>query len=200
MIISLCGTPGVGKTTISNLLSKDGFKLLSLKKMIEENELYVEKDHGTSEMIVEVKDIQRALEIELKGAVDDIVVDGHLSYLSPCDLCIVLRLDPNQIGERIGKRGYSEEKVRENMEAEAVGTILIEALEQENMKTPGQNWEDLVPGGGAVFEVDTTGKKPEILYKEIESIISSYQGKRLNELSQYRPGSVDWLEVAAGWY
>ena len=54
---------------------------------------------------------------------------------------IVLRLNPNILQNRLLRRNYSEEKIHENLEAEALGVCSVEAYEHH-----GEN----------VNEIDTT--------------------------------------------
>ncbi len=68
-------------------------------------------------------------------------------------------------------RGYSKEKIGENVEAELVDVILVEALEENEN----------------VIEVDTTGKTPEEVVDEILRLIQKGVKRRV--------GIVDWSEV-----
>jgi adenylate kinase len=80
---------------------------------------------------------------------------------------------------RLKSRGYSEEKVRENIEAEALDVILVEAFE----------WCK------KVFEIDTTGKGIEETGQDIEKIIDHILSGSEEELSEYKPGSIDWIDL-----
>jgi len=68
-------------------------------------------------------------------------IEGHLSHRVDLDYCIVLRTRPEVLEKRLKKRGYSEEKIRENVEAEAMDVILSEAYQRTK-----------------VYEIDTTEK------------------------------------------
>jgi len=167
MIIAVTGTPGVGKTTVSKLLvEKLGYEYVNLR------DYALEKGIGEmkgEELEVEVDELVYNFERDFKGK--DIVVDGHLSHFLPADLVVVLRAHPRLIGERLKERGYSREKVGENVEAELVDVILVEALEENEN----------------VIEVDTTGKTPEEVVDEILGLIEKGVKKRV--------GLVDWSEV-----
>lgn len=66
-----------------------------------------------------------------------LVVDGHLSHYLPdrlLDAVVVLRLDPTRLERRLRARGYSGEKIRENLEAEALDIIWVEALRRHPRK------------------------------------------------------------------
>ncbi|AJC72374.1 kinase [Thermococcus guaymasensis DSM 11113] len=167
MIIAVTGTPGVGKTTVSKLLvEKLGYEYVNLR------DYALEKGIGEmkgEELEVEVDELVYNFERDFKGK--DIVVDGHLSHFLPADLVVVLRAHPRLIGERLKERGYSREKVGENVEAELVDVILVEALEENEN----------------VIEVDTTGKTPEEVVDEILGLIEKGVKKRV--------GLVDWSEA-----
>lgn len=199
MMIALCGTPGTGKTTLSQKLAGKGYRVVDLKELIIEKGIQTESENDEAkDIIVDLDHLEEMLKILELPEYGHLVLDGHLSYLAPFDLCIVLRLNPNEIESRLAKRGYSEEKIRENMEAEAVGSVLIEALQKDG--TDLQPPTDNIKISEKVFEFDTTGKDPDEVFNGVNDIISLFVGKRLYELSRYRPGTVDWLEVAAEWY
>ncbi len=164
MIISVTGTPGVGKTTLSKLLAKRlGYEYVSIK------EFAVEKGIGTkvgNELEIDVEKLAEAMSREFRGK--NVIIDGHLSHFVPADLVIVLRAHPRLIAERLKERGYPEEKLAENIEAEFVDVVLVEAIgENEN-----------------VLEIDTSGKEPEEVLDEVLSLIHAGIRRRV--------GVVDW--------
>lgn len=108
---------------------------------------------------------------------EQVVLEGHLSHLVSPDLAIVLRCNPRLLASRLRGRGWSEQKVRENVEAEAVDVILIEALEE----------------GVPVFEIDTTDRGIEQVGAAILEILAGKSEK-------YQPGHVDWSEEVLHWY
>ena len=167
MIIAVTGTPGVGKTTVSKLLAKKlGYEYVSLRDYAIERGIGEMKG---DELEVEVDELAYNFERDFKGK--NVVVDGHLSHFLNADLVVVLRAHPRLIGERLTERGYSREKVGENVEAELVDLILVEALEENEN----------------VIEVDTTGKTPEEVVDEILELIEKGVRRRV--------GVVDWSEV-----
>ncbi|AMQ18137.1 adenylate kinase family protein [Thermococcus peptonophilus] len=167
MIIAVTGTPGVGKTTISKLLAeKLGYEYVNLR------DYALEKGIGEmkgDELEVEVDELAYNFEKDFKGK--NVVVDGHLSHFLNANLVIVLRANPKLIAERLKERDYSREKLGENVEAELVDVILVEALEENEN----------------VIEVDTTGKTPEEVVEEILDLMQNGVKRRV--------GIVDWSEV-----
>ena len=116
---------------------------------------------------------------ELVGSDDEVtIIESHLSH-HIADIVIVLRAHPALIRERLLQRKYSEAKVRENIESEALDIILFEAVE----------WCQ------KVFEINTTYLSIEEVAQAIDEIIRSLiEGKNEETLEKYGPGSLDWSE------
>lgn len=196
MRISICGTPGVGKSTVCSCLSERGFRVVQAKDILK-GHLGGSIEYRDGEMLVDLDEAEKALSTFSDDGEGDLVIDGHLSYLADWDLCIVLRAHPAIVEERLRERGYSRAKTRENVEAEAVSAVLIEAA----MKQEERGHQDRIPRKVPVLvELDLTELSGEQACTEILAVIESFRGKRLNELEAYRPGKVDWLEVMEQWY
>ena len=116
---ALTGTPGTGKTSISKLLNH---------KVITLSDYYKDSSEGKTESGEWIIDIDRIKKNVL--ITEDSILEGHFAHeFDNIDKIIVLRCDPNVLVKRLNKRGYSKEKIRENLEAEAIGTIYSESLE-----------------------------------------------------------------------
>ena len=60
-----------------------------------------------------------------------LIFEGHLSHLCDgADKVIVLRVRPEILEKRLAERDYSQSKIRENLEAEALGVCSAEAFEK----------------------------------------------------------------------
>ena len=188
MLIGLTGTPGTGKTSVSRLLEKKrNWKVIHLNDLIKEKHLYTETDDKRDAVIADMELIRKYLQEtgdgnELKGEPGGknkvVIIESHLAH-HIADVVIVLRACPPELEMRLKTRGYSEEKIKENVEAEALDVILVEAFE----------WCE------KVFEVDTTGKSVEEVGKDIEKIIDNLLDGKEEELSEYKPGSIDWIDM-----
>lgn len=200
MMVSISGTPGVGKTTVSKELERKGWKYLDLKKIIFESGSADDVMEGKEEILVDEQGLRIYLASLDFPEEENIVLDGHLSYLATSDICIVLRMEPKALKDRLNERDYSDGKVKENMEAEAVSVILVEAVELEEERLGNMDWKQLPSGCGIVFELDTTNISEKKVLHQIMDIIDAYRGKRLNELLEYRPGRIDWLEEMVDWF
>lgn len=132
MIIAVTGTPGTGKTELAKKIAKKlKLKYLDVNKVIEENRLADSYDKKKKCKVVDVKKLNKVL-IKLMKDSKDLVIDSHLSHFLPkkyVDLCVVAKCDLKLLKKRLEKRGYSKEKIRENMDAEIFDVCLVEASE-----------------------------------------------------------------------
>lgn len=132
MILIVSGTPGTGKTTFAKKLAKEKlFKYLDVKQVIKENNLSEGYDKDRDTEIIDIKKLNKFL-IEIIKKQDNIVIDSHLSHYLPkkyVDKCYITKCPLPELKKRLEKRGYSKEKVRENLDAEIFDTCRIEALE-----------------------------------------------------------------------
>ena len=174
MIIGITGTPGTGKTLACALLGG----VLDLNELIREEGLYSGVDGTRGSLIADMDMVYDRVHEIAQGRDGNLVIEGHLSH-HVCDLAIVLRLSPDELGERLRKRGYPGAKISENAEAEAVDVILVEAVE----------WCDWV------YEIDTTGRTVEEVADVIREILDAID--RGIGIEGYEPGSVDWMGSAS---
>lgn len=126
--IALTGTPGVGKTTVAALAAKKfGWKVVDVKKWALDIGLSEDYDTQDEAHVVDVEGL--SLEKDWEGTPTvTTLYDGHLSHYMPVDVAWVIRCDPDVLRPRLQARGYKPEKVRENLEAEAIDVILQECL------------------------------------------------------------------------
>lgn len=180
MLIGLTGTPGTGKTSVSKFLErKRHWKIIHLNEMIKEEHLYTEIDVERDAVIADMELVRKRLEEIIGGKENEVIVlESHLAHYI-ADIVIVLRVCPPELERRLKARGYSEEKIRENIEAEALDVILVEAFE----------WCE------KVFEINTTGKSIEETGQDIEKIVDHILSGNEEELSEYKPGSIDWIDL-----
>ncbi len=179
MIIGITGTPGTGKTAVTKLFEKDPFyQVIHLNELIQKEKLYSEVDTERDCVVADMELTYKRV-MELQDEFYPVtIIDSHLSH-HISDIVIVLRTSPAILKTRLEKRKYSVDKVRENLEAEALDIILAEAVD----------WCE------KVFELDTTGRTVEGTLKDIERIIKGLKNSDTAELEkEYRPGSVDWSD------
>jgi len=137
--IGVIGTPGCGKTT---LCSELGLPVISLRDYAEENNCLGEigKD-GAAEIDVE------KLSTIWRNPAELTLVDGHLAHYIPVDALIVVRCDPSELQARLDNRGYSEEKIRANVEVEMLGGPWNELLDDARPIYEGTDVEAWISSG-----------------------------------------------------
>jgi adenylate kinase len=158
----ITGNPGVGKHTSAKIIAERiNAEIIDINEVaIDNNATGKKTDLGLD---VDVKRLLRLLEKLLKTK-RDLVLVGHLApyVLKPAGISLVavLRRSPYELEKTLKKRGYSVDKVRENVASEILGTSLYDSL-----KTFGKR---------KVVEFDTTGKSPE---ETVDEILAALQKK-----------------------
>ncbi len=176
MIISITGTPGVGKTSVSKYLRDKDYFVVDLHEIINKYDFVTEFDEKRDSKIVDIKKLDQYVS-ESFGDKELVFVESHLSHSLDCvDKVFLLRLHPKNLGKNLEKRGWSKEKIKENIEAEILDVILCEVADSFGEKD--------------VFEIDTTGKNIEEIGKIIIRIIEN----DFTNMKNYKIGNIDWSE------
>ena len=142
-VIFISGTPCTGKTTVANdlneYLSDNGFdsKLIKINDFAFENDLVIGEDPDKFYKVIDIDGLNDCLNEEITQISNSIlIVEGHLSHLCEgADKMIVLRLNPSILKDRLEERNYSESKIQENLESEALAVCSVEAYEIYGDKT-----------------------------------------------------------------
>ncbi|MFC3476346.1 adenylate kinase family protein [Halobacterium litoreum] len=152
MRVALTGTPGTGKTTVSELLDSD-LDVVHVNALVEDEGLYSEVDEDRDSKVADMEAVREWLAGE-----DDVLVESHLAHLVDVDRVVVLRCAPDELETRLTERGESPRKAEENAESEALDVILSEAVR--------------IHGESKVYEVDTTGRTPEDVAADVDAAIA----------------------------
>ncbi|GBC20971.2 uncharacterized protein OCT59_005352 [Rhizophagus irregularis] len=129
--ILITGTPGTGKSTLSELvLESTGLNYINVNEIVKEKGLHEGFDQEFQSYILDDDKVVDELEdIVSKGGN---IVDYHSCDLFPerwFDLVLVLRTDITILYDRLEKRGYPQKKITENIDCEIFQVILEEAKE-----------------------------------------------------------------------
>ncbi len=172
MIISISGTPGTGKTAAAKILAgRLGANLVSISGLLDE--VRHEWDAERKTRIIDIAELRKTVNRHTaKGKIN--IVDGHLSHLLNADVVVILRCAPDAMMKRMKKKKWDRKKIAENIQAEILDEITIEAMEKHGKKN--------------VFEIDTTHKNPA----EVAEIAEKLLNKR--DTKKYRVGRIDWTE------
>jgi adenylate kinase len=173
----ITGNPGVGKHTSAKIITERiNAEIIDINKVAIDNNATGKKTNLGLD--VDVKRLVRLLEKLLKEKRDFVIV-GHLApyVLKPADISLVavLRRSPYELEKTLKKRGYSVNKVRENVASEILGTSLYDSL-----KTFGKR---------KVAEFDTTDKTPK---ETVDEILAALQKKPKSNLI-----GIDWLNFVS---
>jgi len=158
-MIVVTGTPGTGKTTVAKLIAaRLSLPLIEVNRLVRQKHLYCGRESGS--LLVDMKALKKELK-HFEG-----VAEGHvLCELRLPATAIVLRASPRAIRRRLEPRHYSKQKLKDNIEAEALDYCAIMA--RKNYKQ--------------VADVDTTGLKPP-----------QSATKAINYMQKGKSDSVDW--------
>lgn len=164
MRVAVTGTPGTGKTSATKLLEQK-YNVIHINQLVKEKNLSKGYDEERNSILVDLNAVERELP-------QNAIIESHISHLFDVDKVIVLRCHPRELKNRL--KGKDEEEIIENAEAEAIDTILIEAMEK---------FDD-------VHEINTTNKTVEEVSKLIDKII---EGEK-----ELKPGEIDWSNWLIG--
>jgi adenylate kinase len=174
----ITGTPGVGKTAVSQLLaSKLKAVHIDLGELVTKEKLSIGIDRKRKTVIADKSKLsKRVRQIVGQYKQDhDIIVDGHfatdIASKRNVTKVFVLRRHPNQLKRLLEKRGFTGRKLWENLAAEILDVCLCDAIK--------------AIGLDKTCEIDLTDKKIEEVANDIVSILD---GKKSCTV-----GMVDWL-------
>ncbi len=176
MMVIITGTPGTGKTSVTEALKKDfDAEYISINSLLEDYDLNLGVDEKRGYKIVDTEKMIPIIdEIKNNSKKNIIIFEGHLAQDYPnADLVIVLRCNPDILKERLDTRDWKAEKVCENVSAEILGICT-----QESYESYGEN----------VQEIETSDKSINELKNEIIKIIKkekTYPLGQIDYLSDY---------------
>uniref|UniRef100_A0AC34RBX8 Uncharacterized protein n=1 Tax=Panagrolaimus sp. JU765 TaxID=591449 RepID=A0AC34RBX8_9BILA len=149
--ILITGTPGTGKTTIAkSIAQKLDYAYYNVSQIAIENEFIDSYDSNVDSLNLDEDKLLDHLEPALGSKNGGVVVDYHSCEMFPerwFDLVIVLRCNNTILFNRLKSRGYSENKIKGNVECEIFGSLAEEARESypEDIvkELPNENSDEL---------------------------------------------------------
>lgn len=172
----MTGTPGVGKTTISTkVASKLGADYVGINELVKMEHLIIGQDKIRKTLIADTIKVSKRLQQILVKSEKTTIIEGHYAVkVVPEDLIsivFVLRRNPYELKKILEKRGYSENKVNENVASEILDVCLWDAISACGIKK--------------VCEIDTSNKSSDSV---VEELILIFEKKH-----KCNVGIVDWL-------
>jgi adenylate kinase len=170
------GTPGVGKTTISQILAVKLKALhIDIASVVTGEKITRGYDEKRQTLIADTNKLAKRVQQIISRSSKTVVVDGHYATdvvpRSQITNVFVLRCHPKELGKRMEEKGFQGSKMKENLAAEILDVCLIDAVANVGEKK--------------VCEVDTTGQTVEATVKRVLSIIKGGNPCYV--------GIVDWL-------
>ena len=167
--IFITGTPCTGKTTVASKLNG---RLIKINDLARTHNFIMGVDEQKGYEIIDIEKLSDYVGEMIENTQDLLIFEGHVSHLlDGADMVIVLRVHPEILKKRLEARNYSDSKIRENLEAEALGVCSAEAYERYGEK---------------VREIDASDLTVDEVAGLVEDIIADGGG--------YPVGSVDYME------
>ncbi len=167
--VFITGTPGVGKTTLASRLNG---RLIKINDVAISHGFVMGVDEKKGYKVIDTEKLSAYICGVCEKSDELMIFEGHLTHLCDgADIVIVLRISPEVLEKRLLMRNYSPSKIRENLEAEAMGICTAESLEKYPDRT---------------HEIDITGLTVDETAKIAENIIHNGEC--------YPPGEVDFME------
>lgn len=173
-VLAVTGTPGVGKSALSAWLHEQGWGLLEVAELAATHGCLGEVDPTDGAAPLDIQGLDEAWEPPRSGRW---VVDGHLSHFLDVDGTVVLRCSPTLLSERLTERGYTEAKVRANVEWEMTAGHWSELAEFE-VNLP-------------LLELDAGINDVEALGRCVEAWVRD--GMPSDGLEHHLASAIDWL-------
>lgn len=175
-IIVLTGVPGVGKTAIADIIAgRINGVHIELSNLADVENIIDSRDDLRNTEIVDLDRIRIHLTQIHDASNGPMIIEGHFaSDVVPkewASFIFVLRRAPWVLRKELESRGYGDDKIRENLDAELVGVSLSDAIEAYE------------PDG--ICEIDTTARNLEEIADEIVSIVKGE--------NKCHHGHIDWL-------
>lgn len=132
MILGITGTPACGKSTFAKRLSKLlSIEYIDITDFVKKHNISEKFDEEMKSLVVDTELLNEAL-VEHLDKSKDYIIDGHFSHdLDIIKGCIVCNCELKELNGRLKSREYSEQKVRENLDAEIFDICYTECLENE---------------------------------------------------------------------
>lgn len=181
MRLALTGVPGTGKTTVASEIGRrGGYVVVHLNDLARDAGLLDEVDEARGSFVVDMDKLADELNATYADVTTPLLVEGHFAHEMDVDAAVLLRLDPLELVRRLTARGWRDEKVRENVEAEALDVLA----------------QDVLDAGLPAAEVDATGLSVEALADEVLAIAESLP----NALKGKPVGSARWSLETLPWF
>ena len=169
--IFITGTPCTGKTTIASKLNG---RLIKINDLARSHGFIIGVDEDKGYEIIDIEKLSLNVGELINESEELLIFEGHVTHLlDGADRVVVLRVRPEILEKRLEERDYSESKIRENLEAEALGVCSAEAYDRY---------------GEEVHEIDASDLTVDEIVGQVEKIIAGQVTCPVGEID-----FMDWL-------
>ena len=169
--IFITGTPCTGNTTIASKLNG---RLIKINDLARSHGFIIGVDEDKGYEIIDIEKLSLYVGELINESEELLIFEGHVTHLlDGADRVIVLRVRPEILEKRLEARDYSESKIRENLEAEALGVCSAEAYDRY---------------GEEVHEIDASDLTVDEIVGQVEKIIAGQVTCPVGEID-----FMDWL-------
>ncbi len=172
-ILLIGGTPGTGKSSVANLLSKKlDRQVINMGQLAKERQCLKSHDDDRDTDVIDEDCLVEAIEDLVDGETSDLIIEGHYIDLVPSrkvERVFILRTHPDILIDRLRERDYSEDKIAENVESEIFGVCQLDAIDAF--------------GEAKVYEIDSSESPPIKIADEIQTLLKSSKS----------PTRFDWM-------
>jgi len=175
-VIVVTGTPGVGKTIVSEkLAARLGAVHIDIGALVRKEKIIDGYDEKRQTLIADTEKLARRARQIIAETRKTVIIDGHYATdivpENQLTKVFVLRCHPKQLKQRMEERGFQGMKLKENLAAEILDVCLVDAVTRV--------------GAAKVCEINTTDKAVDDTTSEIMSILRNRKHCAI--------GIVDWL-------
>lgn len=178
--VALTGVPGTGKTSVAEALARRGHRVVHLNEFARDAGLLGELDAERGSHVLDMDELAERFNAEFDSFDSTLFLESHFAHELDVDRVVLLRVDPLVLVERLRARGWREEKVRENVEAEA-----LDVLAQEVLDT-----------GLPASEIDATDLRVE----EVADVVTAIAEGRPEGLKARTVGTAHWSLESLPWF
>ena len=172
-ILLIGGTPGTGKSLVSESLGKNlNRQVVNLGQIAREKQCLKSHDDDRDTDIIDEDCLVDAIEDLIDEQTSDLIIEGHYIDLVPSrrvERVFILRCHPDVLVDRLRTRGYAQEKIAENVESEIFGVCQLDAIDAF--------------GEAKVYEIDSSDSPPTKIVDEIQKLLKSSKA----------PTRLDWM-------
>ncbi|MHA1265631.1 MAG: adenylate kinase family protein [Candidatus Helarchaeota archaeon] len=176
VVLAISGTPGTGKTTIATALKSQLSALyFNLTDIAITNGFILEEDFVRNTKVVDIEQLSTYIIDQIKLHQKNLIFEGHYVDIIPDEyitLLIILRTEPTELKHRLKRKGFSPQKIQENVQSEILGTCTSVALETHDPKK--------------LYEIDTTNISVAEALLQIKHLLTNRPHSNI--------GKINWLQ------